>query len=171
MAEGNETIGSLAVQVALEDSSFNKGIQNLKQNLRVIDSSFKASIAGIKDWGKNLDSLNAHAQALGEKIEGQRKIVQAYSDQMTKMRATLEKNGATMENLKTRIDNTKRAYEQSRTVFGENDTQTKKLKSDLDQLNKEYSNNERAKKRSYYPSFINFRIGNFANGNGTLQRF
>lgn len=143
MAEG-ESIGSLAVRVALDDSSFTKGMQNLKRSLGVIDSGFKSSIAGVKDWGKSLDNLKNNAQALGDKIEVQRKIVQGYSEQIGKLRTTLDENGQAMNTLRTRVENTRRAYEQSKATFGENDEQTRRLKSDLNNLTREYQSSERA---------------------------
>jgi TP901 family phage tail tape measure protein len=143
MAEG-ESIGSLAVRVALDDSSFTKGMQNLKRSLGVIDSGFKSSIAGVKDWGKSLDNLKNNAQALGDKIEVQRKIVHSYSEQIGKLRTTLDKNGQAMNTLRTRVENTRRAYEQSKATFGENDEQTKKLKTDLNNLTREYESSEKA---------------------------
>jgi len=143
MAEG-ESIGSLAVRVALDDASFTKGMQNLKRSLGVIDSGFKSSIAGVKDWGKSLDNLKNNAQALGDKIEVQRKIVQGYSEQIGKLRTTLDKNGQAMNTLRTRVENTRRAYEQSKATFGENDEQTKKLKTDLNNLTREYESSEKA---------------------------
>lgn len=50
-----EDIGELAVKIAMEDSSFQQGMQNLKRSMNVIDSSFKASVSGLKNWGGSLD--------------------------------------------------------------------------------------------------------------------
>ena len=138
-----EEISSLAVRLALDDSNFNKGVQNLKRSLGTIDSEFKSSVAGVKNWGNNLDSLKNNTQSLGDKIEVQQKIVQAYSSQLEKSKKTLEDNSKSMMELKTRVDNTKRAYETSKDVFGANDEQTKKLKNDLNDLTQKYKNNER----------------------------
>ncbi|MDV3428363.1 MAG: phage tail tape measure protein, partial [Bacillota bacterium] len=139
----DEEISSLAVRVALDDSNFSKGMQNLKRNLGVIDSQFKNSVAGVKDWGKSIDSLKNNAQSLSDKVEVQRKIVQSYSSQLEKSKKTLEDNSKSMMNLKTRVDNTRKAYEVSKDTFGATDEKTKKLKSDLDDLTKKYQNNER----------------------------
>ncbi|WP_254905209.1 phage tail tape measure protein [Clostridium tyrobutyricum] len=139
----DEEISSLAVRLALDDSNFSKGMQNLKRNLGTIDSQFKSSVAGVKDWGKNLDNLKNNAQSLSDKVEVQRKIVQNYSSQLEKSKKNLEENSKKMMDLKNKVDATKTAYEESKATLGANDEQTKKLKSDLDDLNKKYQNNER----------------------------
>ncbi|WP_368488434.1 hypothetical protein [Clostridium sp. BJN0013] len=120
-----EEISSLAVRVALDDSNFSKGIQNLKRNLGTIDSEFKASVAGVKDWGKNLDGLKDNAQSLGDKIEVQRKIVQSYSEQLEKSKKTLEENSKKMMDLKSKVDAAKTAYEESKAVLGAENEETK----------------------------------------------
>ncbi|WP_195604408.1 phage tail tape measure protein [Clostridium tyrobutyricum] len=139
----DEEISSLAVRLALDDSNFSKGMQNLKRNLGTIDSQFKSSVAGVKNWGKNLDNLKNNAQSLSDKVEVQRKIVQNYSSQLEKSKKNLEENSKKMMDLKNKVDATKTAYEESKATLGANDEQTKKLKSDLDDLNKKYQNNER----------------------------
>ncbi|WP_052263171.1 phage tail tape measure protein [Clostridium tyrobutyricum] len=139
----DEEISSLAVRLALDDSNFSKGMQNLKRNLGTIDSQFKSSVAGVKDWGKNLDNLKNNAQSLSDKVEVQRKIVQNYSAQLEKSKKNIEENSKKMMDLKSKVDATKTAYEESKATLGANDEQTKKLKSDLDDLSKKYQNNER----------------------------
>ena len=79
-----EDIGALAVKIAMDDSTFQQGMQNLKLSMSVIESGFKDSISVIKNWGSSLDGLKANAQAFGDKIEVQRQILQKYSDQLQK---------------------------------------------------------------------------------------
>ncbi|MBV4432244.1 phage tail tape measure protein [Clostridium tyrobutyricum] len=138
-----EEISSLAVRLALNDSDFSKGMQNLKKNLGIIDSGFKSSIAGVKDWGKNLDNLKNSAQALGEKISAQQKIVQSYTQQLEKSKATMEKSSKKMLDLKSKVEEARKAYEQSVDTLGRTDKQTKELKTTLNDLTKKYQNSER----------------------------
>ncbi|MFL0197007.1 phage tail tape measure protein [Clostridium sp. WILCCON 0269] len=137
MAE-NEDVGSLAVKIAMEDSSFQQGLQNLKKNMAVIDSSFKESVAGLKDWGKNLDSLQGNASALGEKIEVQSQIVQKYQEQLEKSKSALENNSKAMMDLKSKVDEAKAAWQEAATAEGKNAETTKQLKQAYDDLNKQY---------------------------------
>ena len=73
-----EDIEELAVKIAIEDSSFQQGMQNLKRSMNVIDSSFKESISGLKNWGGSLDGLKANFQALSDKINVQKQMVEKF---------------------------------------------------------------------------------------------
>jgi TP901 family phage tail tape measure protein len=134
----------MAVELALNDSNFSTGMKNLKQQITVIDNTFKASGAGVKDWGNTLDGIQAHAIALGQKISIQKQIVQAYNEQLDKTRAIQDKNAQTMTALKSKLDAAKAAYEQSVTSVGKNDEATKALKETVDELTQKYKSAESA---------------------------
>lgn len=138
----NEEIKSMAVKVALEDGSFKQGITNLKQSMNVINSEFKASVSGVKDWGKSLDALKANATALGEKINVQKDIVKAYEQQLQKSKDTLSSNSEKMLKLKSTVEEAKTAWEQSKDAVGANDEATKKLKESYEELNNKYKKSE-----------------------------
>lgn len=132
----NEEIKSLAVKLAIEDGSFQQGVTNLKQGINVINSEFKASVAGVKDWGKNLDSLKANATALGEKISIQKDIIKTYEQQLQKSQDTLGKNSEKMMELKKSVETARLAWEKSREELGANDEATLKLKEEYQDLSK-----------------------------------
>ena len=144
----SDEIKGLAVKIALEDGTFQQGVTSLKQNLSVINSEFKASVAGVKDWGNSLDSLKNNATALGEKITVQKQIVQAYAEQLQKSKDALSVNSEKMLELKGKLDSTRSAYEASKTAVGENDEATKKLKNELDALNGQYTTSENLVRRN-----------------------
>lgn len=137
-----DDIGTLAVRIAMDDSTFQQGMRNLKSQMGVIDSSFKESVAGLKDWGSNLDGLKSNAQALGDKINVQKQIVQTYQEQLDKSKTNLENNSKAMMDLKSKVDSAKSAWEQSKAALGANDEATLKLKKDYDDLNKQYADSE-----------------------------
>jgi len=137
-----EDIGALAVKIAMDDSTFQQGMQNLKRSMSVIESGFKDSISGIKNWGSSLDGLKANAQALGDKIEVQRQILQKYSDQLQKSKDNLQGNAEKMIDLKAKVDYGKTAWEESLKTLGANDEATLKLGKDYQNLSKEYTDSE-----------------------------
>lgn len=137
-----EDIADLAIRLSMEDASFTQGVQNLKRNLTIIDSGFKESIAGLKDWGKNVDALKSNASALGEKIETQNKIVKSYQEQLDKTKKSLQENSEKMLELKEKVESAKTAWEESKQELGANAEATQKLKKDYDELNKEYTQTE-----------------------------
>ncbi len=140
----DEVVKGAVLELSINDSSFSAGMKNLKQQISVIDSSFKASGAGVKDWGNTLDGLKANADALGQKITIQKQIVQAYTDQLEKSRANLDKHITATANLKTKLDATTTAYEQSKLAVGAEDAATVKLRTELDALTQKYKASESA---------------------------
>lgn len=128
----DETIKALAVEISMDDASFAQGKASLLNQMKVIDSEFKSSIAGVKNWGSSLDALKGNATALGDKINVQKQIIQAYSDQLGKSNTALDKNSQKVTDNKVKFDAAKVAYEESTTALGKNADETKALKAEMD---------------------------------------
>ncbi|MHB9924823.1 phage tail tape measure protein [Clostridium botulinum] len=137
-----EDVGSLVVRVAMDNSNFQQGIQNLNRSMKVIQSEFKNATAGLKDHGQGLDGLKSKQEMLSKSIDVQSKIVQQYKDKLKESKDTLNKNAEAQEKLKSKVQASKDAYENSKKTLGENAQETKKLKSEYEQLSSEYSKNE-----------------------------
>ncbi|KGO12695.1 tail tape measure protein [Clostridium botulinum] len=137
-----EDVGSLVVRVAMDNSNFQQGIQNLNRSMKVIQSEFKNATAGLKDHGQGLDGLKSKQEMLSKSIDVQSKIVQQYKDKLKESKETLSKNEEAQTKLKEKIDSAKKAYEESKQTLGENNTKTKELKQNYEQLSSEYTKNE-----------------------------
>jgi peptidoglycan hydrolase CwlO-like protein len=144
----DEAIKSLAVKLALDNGTFKQGVNDLKQSINVIDSGFKASVAGVKNWGKSIDALKANATQLTEKIKVQKQIVDKYGDELGKAKTALDKNSAAMLDNKKRVDKATEAYEESVKAKGKEDDATKELKKELDKLTAEYKTSENLVKKN-----------------------
>lgn len=138
----DETFKAMAVEIAMENGSFQQGVKDLKQQLNAIDSEFKAGINGATDWGDSIDGLRAHTDALSDKIEVQRKIVGKYEDQLKKAEAALEDQAKTMLQLKDRLESSRKAWEESSEALGKNAEETKKLETEYKALEKQYDKAE-----------------------------
>jgi TP901 family phage tail tape measure protein len=137
-----EDVGSLVVKVAMDNSNFQQGIQNLNRSISTIQSEFKNATAGLKDHGNGLDGLKSKQEMLSKSIDVQEKIVQKYKDKLKESKDTLSKNAEAQAKLKEKVEAAKSAYEQSKNTLGENNTKTKELKQSYEQLSSEYSKNE-----------------------------
>ncbi|KNF06981.1 phage-like minor tail protein, partial [Gottschalkia purinilytica] len=135
-------VGSLVVRVAMENSSFNQGVQNLQRSMRVIQSEFKNATAGLGEHGKGLEGLKAKQEMLSKSIDVQRDIVDKYKNKLKESKDTLDKNTESQVKLKEKVDQAKKAYEESKNTLGENAEETKKLKSKYEELSQEYTDNE-----------------------------
>jgi hypothetical protein len=160
-------IGELAVKIAIEDSSFQQGMQNLKRSMNVIDSNFKEGISGIKNWGNSIDGLKANFQALSDKINVQKQIVEQYQEQLQKSKDNLQANSEKMMELKSKVELAKVAWEESKSSLGANAEATLKLKKDFEDLNKQYTDQEN-KVRNSSKSVEGYTI-QVNNANGKLK--
>lgn len=138
----DEEVKTLAVKLAMEDSSFSAGIKDLKSKLGVIDSEFKSSVAGLKNWGTSLDGLKSNAQALGEKINVQKQIIKAYTDQLKVSEDALKQNSQKLLDNKTKVESAREAYEKSAASIGKEADETKALKDELKKAEEAFKNSE-----------------------------
>ena len=79
-----EDSNPLSGKVGLDVTEFKTGISQLNQQIRVIESGFKATAAGMGDWSKQSAGLEARMKALTSEIGLQQ----------------------------TKVENTRKAYEQ-----------------------------------------------------------
>lgn len=135
-------VGSLVVKVAMDNSNFQQGVQNLNRSMKVIQSEFKNATSGLKDHGKGLEGLKAKQEMLSKSIDVQSKIVQKYKDKLKESKETLNKNADAQAKLKDKIQDAKKAYEESKQTLGENNSKTKELKKAYEELSTEYAKNE-----------------------------
>lgn len=137
-----EDVGSLVVKVAMEDSSFQQGVQNLNRNLKVIQSEFKSATAGLADHGKGIEGLKAKADMLNKSLEAQAKIVEAYQSKLKESQSTLESNAKKQIELANAVTKAEKAYKDSETALGKNAEETQKLATEYEKLLNEYSSGE-----------------------------
>lgn len=137
----NEELAGLVVKLAMEDGTFQEGIQNLNRQMRIVDSEFKAAVGNTKTFGDSLDGLKANADRLTSAIEIQTQLISKHQERLNNSKQILEKNIQAQEQLKVRLDDTRRLYEESILSVGKNSEETKKLKVELDKLQKSYDGN------------------------------
>ncbi|NFD96358.1 phage tail tape measure protein [Clostridium botulinum] len=137
-----EDVGSLVVKVAMDNSNFQQGIQNLNRSMSVIQSEFKNATAGLKNHGNGLDVLKSKQEMLSKIIELQAEKVAKYKAKITESEKTLKDNSKAHSELKEKVDNAKKAYENSEKALGKNAKETKKLKDEYEKLDKQYVSSE-----------------------------
>ena len=112
--------------------------------MKVLSAEYTTAATKAKLFGSETDSLKAKAESLTQKITVQKNIVQLNSEQQEKLTKKLSDQKTKQEELKTKIDAAKEAYEKSTAETGKNSEQSKTLKEELDKLEKEFTANETA---------------------------
>ena len=152
-----DEVGALVVKLAMSDTSFREGIQNLNRQMKLIDSEFKKTMSVSQDFGQSIDGLKAKSQYLSESISNQRKVLSEYQSALNKSKQNLEQIVTKQVELKQKVENTKVAYEASRQELGKNAEETKKLKQEYETLSNEYTQNEK-KIRTYVKQIDNHNL-------------
>jgi phage-related minor tail protein len=129
---------TLAIKVAMESQSFQTQISDMNRQMKVVQSEFSAASTKLGEFGNSTDGLKAKASALGQQLDIQKQIVAKYAEQHQKAKETLEDNVKKNEELKQKVTDVTSAYNASVTATGKNSEESKKLKVELEELNKKY---------------------------------
>jgi phage-related minor tail protein len=119
-------------------------MKSAASQMKVLSAEYTTAATKAKLFGSETDSLKAKAESLTQKITVQKNIVKLNSEQQEKLTKKLSDQKTKQEELKTKIDAAKEAYEKSTAETGKNSEQSKALKEELDKLEKEFTTNETA---------------------------
>lgn len=82
-----EELEKLSGKLGVDTTDFKRGIAAANRELRVLESSFKASSASLGDWSKSASGLEMRIKSLTSQIEIQRLKVSALKENYEKIRA------------------------------------------------------------------------------------
>ncbi len=133
-----------SVKISADSSSYQSQMKSAASQMKVLSAEYTTAATKAKLFGSETDSLKAKAESLTQKITVQKNIVQLNSEQQEKLTKKLSDQKAKQEELKTKIDAAKEAYEKSTAETGKNSEQSKALKEELDKLEKKFTANETA---------------------------
>ena len=133
-----------SVKISADSSSYQSQMKSAASQMKVLSAEYTTAATKAKLFGSETDSLKAKAESLTQKITVQKNIVQLNSEQQEKLTKKLSDQKTKQEELKTKIDAAKEAYEKSTAETGKNSEQSKTLKEELDKLEKEFTANETA---------------------------
>ncbi len=137
-----EDVANLVVQVALENSNFQKNIQAMNRQIRAATAEFKNSTTGLDKYGRGLDGLEAKSKMLSKQVDAQSKMLSEYRNRLSESKKNLDDNANAQVEVKAKLENLNKEYKNSIEVTGKNSDESKKLKGQIDELTKEYEKNE-----------------------------
>lgn len=133
-----------SVKVTADSSSYQQQMKSAAAQMRVLSAEYTTAATKAKLFGSETDSLKAKAESLTQKISLQKNIVQLNSEQQEKLTKKLTDQKFKQEELKSKIDEARIAYEKSTEETGKNSEQSKALKNELNSLEQQYKINESA---------------------------
>lgn len=143
-AMSQDVLGELLVNVALDGTSFQKGVQGINQQLKLVQSDFRAAGSKIAGFGKSTKDLETKIGTLTKQIGLQNQKVGLYRDQIDKTVTRISKYKAEQEQLKSQISDTKKVLEESTLANGKEAESTKLLESQVKELESAYQKKDNA---------------------------
>lgn len=133
-----------SVKLSVDSNSYTQQMKSAAAQMRVLSAEYSTAAMKAKLFGSATDGLKAKAESLTQKISLQKNIVQLNSEQQEKLTKELTDQKSKQEELKSKIDEARIAYEKSTEETGKNSEQSKALKNELNSLEQQYKVNESA---------------------------
>lgn len=155
-----EELRELTVRLSLSADNFSRNIKSINQQIKQAEARFKEMGAGSKTFGTSVQGLTARLTMLRERLNMQRASVAQYEQALAKANtslatardkhADLEKQLAAerqrQEQLKTAVDQARKAHEDAVKTYGENSDEANALGVELLELESNYKDSGKAVK-------------------------
>lgn len=126
MADENDLGG----KVKLDLTEFKANVSQLTQQIRVIDSGFRAAAAGMDDWTASEEGLTARIDALNKRTDLQKQKIANLTEQYKLIAAAKGEDSKAAQDLQVRINN-------ETATLNKNLNELKNVTNNLDNFGKE----------------------------------
>lgn len=137
-------VSELVVSLGLNTASFTQKINEVNRTMKLVESQFKNSGAGVKDFEKSAEGLSGKLATLNSKLDGASTKIKLYNDEIKKTKSALDEKNQTLKESKEKVEDLTKKYEESVNTLGKNANATKELKEQLSLAEKELTKNEKA---------------------------
>ena len=141
---GDEEIAGLVVKMALDAGSFNDQLKNINNDMKIVESEFKATGVTAQTFGDSLEGLQANLKRCNDVLELQKKAVDIYKQKVEESEKRIDKLVQKHEDLSSKIDATKTKIQQATETYGANSKEVEELNEELKNLESRYANNEKS---------------------------
>lgn len=130
----------ITTKFKVDISDLKKGISEANQSIKLANAQFKAASAGMEDWQKTTEGVEAKLSQLNSVLGAQKSKLANYQKQLQQLEQAQQENGKRAEELKAK-------YQEEVRQFGENSKKAQELKTALNGVEKEQLANEKAADR------------------------
>lgn len=120
----------ITTKYRLDISDFEKNIKAANQAVRLHNAEFKAATAGMDDWSRSSEGVEAKIRQLNGVLEEQKRKLDTYNEELK------EAQNAQRENAQ-RAEEMRRKYQQAAQQYGANSQEAKTYKNALTEIEKE----------------------------------
>lgn len=141
---GEEEIAALVVKMALDSGNFNDQLKDINNDMKIVESEFKATGASAQTFGDSLDGLQANLKRCNDVLELQQKAVDVYKQKVEASEKRIETLAKKHEDLASKIETAKSKIQQATETYGANSKEVEELNKELKNLESRYANNEKS---------------------------
>lgn len=105
MPTGNETTAKFKVDI----SELKKGIQDANRQIKLANAEFKAASAGLDNWAKSADGLNAKITQSEKVLKSQKTILSSYEKQLELVEKEYGKYSKEADEMRIKVENQRAA--------------------------------------------------------------
>ena len=125
-----ENINDIGGKVSLDITDYKANVSELNRQIRVIESGFQAAAAGMDNWGRNIDGLQARISSLNQVTDIQRQKISALREQYEAIAAAKGADSKAAQDLEIRINKEQQA-------LNANEKELRRCQAALDDFGKE----------------------------------
>lgn len=115
----SEEIGVLRIDLTLDQADFTRSVQQIDTKLRALNSEFRASAAGNRDYERTLEGLRAKNEMLGNTLQLQRTKVDQLRAEYERVAEAKGRNSVEAEKLATKYNNAVAAMRRTEQQIGQ----------------------------------------------------
>lgn len=130
------------IEIRAETSQYQQAMRQAAAEMKNLTAQHSLATAQAKLSGSAQDALRARVTELTSKIDVQKGIVQQNGQQYDNLKQKLELQKTVHDQLKTKVEAAKKAYEDSAKATGEDSEETQKLKAEYEKLSSQLSTSE-----------------------------
>lgn len=119
----------LSGRVGLDTTDFKTGLSQMNTQLRVLESGFRASAAGLGDWANNASGLELRIKSLTSQIDIQKNKVAAIYHEWIRVSDEKGKNSRAAQELEIKLNKETEALGKMQSELGETETALADLES------------------------------------------
>lgn len=145
---------AITTKYKLDISDFKKSITEANKQIKLANAEFKAASAGMDDWTKSANGINAKLSQLDKVMSSQKQILESYKNQLVAQQQAYDENGKKAEELKNKladmakngVDTASEEYKKYVAALADVAKEQEKNQGAIDKLNVQILNQEAAVK-------------------------
>lgn len=141
-----EAVRRVSTVFTIDDSDHNRKLKTMNDQYRLTQSEIALAGKKLDAFGRSSGDLGFKQQALSKQVENLNGKMKLYRDSLEKVTTRAEENQKKLVTMKQKKDELTTSYKEAVKVYGKESDEAKKLGTELEELNKDYVEQERVVK-------------------------